>query len=85
MKLMGLPNSLIVSMIVKETLILGIFAFIFGNIFSHLTYDKFPKRIVLEIPDAFMLFGVIIVASILASFIGVKKVISADPAAAIGG
>lgn len=85
MKLMGLPNSLIVSMIVKETLLLGIFAFIFGNIFSHLTYDKFPKRIVLEIQDAFMLFGVIIVASILASFIGVKKVISADPAAAIGG
>jgi putative ABC transport system permease protein len=85
MKLMGLPNSLIVSMIVKETLLLGIFAFIFGNIFSHLTYDKFPKRIVLEIPDAFMLFGVIIMASILASFIGVKKVISADPAAAIGG
>jgi len=85
MKLMGLPNSLIISMIVKETLLLGIFAFIFGNIFSHLTYDKFPKRIVLEIPDAWMLFGVIIIASILASFVGVKKVISADPAAAIGG
>jgi len=85
MKLMGLPNSLIVSMIVKETLLLGIFAFIFGNIFSHLTYDKFPKRIVLEISDAWMLFGIIVIASILASFVGVKKVISADPAAAIGG
>jgi putative ABC transport system permease protein len=85
MKLMGLPNSLIVSMIVKETLLLGIFAFIFGNIFSHLTYDKFPKRIVLEISDALMLFGIIVIASILASFVGVKKVISADPAAAIGG
>ncbi|ABB44640.1 Protein of unknown function DUF214 [Sulfurimonas denitrificans DSM 1251] len=85
MKLMGLPNSIIISMIVKETLLLGVFAFIFGNIFSHLTYDKFPKRIVLEIPDAWMLFGVIIIASILASFVGVKKVISADPAAAIGG
>ncbi|MDD5373702.1 MAG: ABC transporter permease [Sulfurimonas sp.] len=85
MKLMGLPNTLIVSMIVKETLVLGIFAFIFGNIFSHITYDKFPKRIVLEVPDAWMLFGVIIIASILASFVGVKKVISADPAAAIGG
>ncbi|OHD98079.1 MAG: ABC transporter permease, partial [Sulfurimonas sp. RIFCSPLOWO2_02_FULL_36_28] len=47
MKLMGLPNSLIVSMIVKETLLLGVFAFIFGNIFSHLIYDRFPKRIVL--------------------------------------
>ncbi len=85
MKLMGLPNSLIISMIVKETLILGVFAFIFGNIFSHLTYDKFPKLVVLQIPDAWALFGVVIVASILASFVGVKKVISADPAAAIGG
>ncbi|MDY0117587.1 MAG: ABC transporter permease, partial [Sulfurimonadaceae bacterium] len=85
MKLMGLPNSLIISMIVKETLLLGVFAFIFGNIFSFLTYDKFPKRVVLEIPDAWMLFGVIIIASVLASFVGVKKVISADPATAIGG
>ncbi|MDT8338282.1 MAG: FtsX-like permease family protein [Sulfurimonas sp.] len=85
MKLMGLPNSLIISMIVKETILLGVFAFIFGNIFSHLVYDKFPKLVVLQIPDAWTLFGVIIIASILASFVGVKKVISADPAAAIGG
>ncbi|EQB40472.1 ABC transporter permease [Sulfurimonas hongkongensis] len=85
MKLMGLPNSLIIEMIVKETILLGIFAFIFGNIFSHLIYDSFPKLVVLQIPDAWALFGVILVASILASFVGVNKVISADPAAAIGG
>ncbi|DAB41088.1 MAG TPA: ABC transporter permease [Sulfurovum sp. UBA12169] len=85
MKLIGIPNSMIIKMIVQETLILGILAFIFGNIFSHLISDNFPKRIVLEIPDAWTLFGVVIVASILSSFIGVAKVIHADPAAAIGG
>ncbi len=85
MKLIGLPNNMIIRMIVDETLLLGILAFIFGNIFSHLIYSKFPKRVVLEIPDAWMLFGVVMVASILASFVGVKKVINADPAAAIGG
>ena len=85
MKLMGLPNNMIVRMIVEETLLLGILAFIFGNIFSHLIYSKFPKRVVLEIPDAWMLFGVVVVASIAASFVGVKKVINADPASAIGG
>jgi len=85
MKLMGLPNSMITKMIVEETLVLGILAFIFGNIFSHLIYSKFPKRVLLEVPDAWMLFGVVVIASILASFIGVKKVISADPTAAIGG
>jgi len=85
MKLIGLPNSIIVRMIVEETLLLGILAFMFGNIFSHLIYQKFPKRVVLEIPDAWILFGVVVVASIVASFIAVKKVINADPAAAIGG
>jgi len=85
MKLIGIPNSIIIKMIVQETLLLGVLAFIFGNVFSHLIYTKFPKRVVLEIPDAWMLFLVVIAASILSSFIGVKKVISADPAAAIGG
>jgi len=85
MKLIGIPNSLIIKMIVQETLLLGLLAFIFGNIFAHLIYSKFPKRVVLEIPDAWMLFIVIIIASILSSLIGIKKVINADPAAAIGG
>jgi putative ABC transport system permease protein len=85
MKLIGIPNSIIIKMIVQETLLLGFLAFIFGNIFSHLIYTKFPKRVVLEIPDAWTLFIVILIASVLSSFIGVKKVISADPAAAIGG
>jgi len=35
--------------------------------------------------DAWMLFVVVIFASILASLVGVKKVISADPSEAIGG
>jgi putative ABC transport system permease protein len=85
MKLIGIPNSMIIKMIIQETLLLGFLAFIFGNLFSHFIYDKFPKRVVLEIPDAWMLFLVVMIVSIFASFIGVKKVISADPAAAIGG
>ncbi len=85
MKLIGLPNSIIIKMIVEETLLLGVLAFIFGNIFSHLIYSKFPKNVLLEIPDALLLFAIVVVASIFASFIGVKKVINADPTAAIGG
>ena len=85
MKLIGIPNSLIIKMIVQETLLMGILAFIAGNIFAHLIYSKFPKRVVLETPDAFALFIVVIIASTLASLVGVKKVISADPSEAIGG
>lgn len=85
MKLIGIPNGMIIKMIVQETIVLGLLAFVFGNLFSHLIADNFPKRVVLEIPDAWVLFGVVIVASILSSFVGVRKVIHADPAAAIGG
>jgi len=85
MKLVGIPNSMIIKMILQETLLLGVLAFVFANIFSHLIYDKFPKRVVLEIPDAWILFGVVIIASVLASISGIRKVIKADPASAIGG
>ena len=85
MKLIGLPNSMIIKMIVQETLLMGVLAFIAGNIFAHIIYTKFPKRVVLETPDAVILFIVVIIASILASLVGVKKVISADPREAIGG
>jgi len=85
MKLIGIPNNMIIKMIIQETLVMGVLAFVSGNIFAHLIYAKFPKRVVLEMPDAWMLFIVVIFASILASLVGVKKVISADPSEAIGG
>jgi len=85
MKLIGLPNYMIVKMVIQETVLLGVLAFSFGTVFSQLTYDKFPKKVVLINSDIVALFVVILIASILASFIGVKKVVSADPATAIGG
>jgi putative ABC transport system permease protein len=85
MKLIGIPNSMIIKMIVQETMLLGFLAFIFGNLFAHLIYQVFPKRVVLLKPDAWELFIVIIIASILASIVAIKKVIKADPRSAIGG
>ena len=85
MKLIGLPNSMIIKMIVQETLLMGVLAFIAANIFAHSIYTKFPKRVVLEYPDAVTLFFVVLVASVLASIVGVKKVMAADPREAIGG
>jgi len=85
MKLVGIPNRMIIKMIMQETMVLGILAFAFGNLFAHLIDDRFPKRIVLITSDAWMLFGVILAASLLASVFGVLKAIRADPASAIGG
>jgi len=85
MKLIGIPNWTISKMIMQETVILGILAFISGNIFAHLTSGKFPKRIVLLWSDASLLFLVILLFSIFASFFGIYKVMKTDPTEAIGG
>jgi len=85
MKLIGIPNWTIAKMIMQETIILGILAFISGNIFAHLISDKFPKRIVLLWSDATSLFIVILIFSIFASFFGIYKVFKTDPTQAIGG
>jgi putative ABC transport system permease protein len=85
MKLIGIPNKVIITMIVKETVLLGVLAFLAGNTFAHVIYTRFPKRVVLERDDALMLFLVILLASLLASLIGVHKAVKADPTAAIGG
>ena len=85
MKLLGIPNSMIIKMIIQETMVLGFLAFVFGNMFAHFIYGKFPKKVLLLSSDAWILFVIIMVGAVLASFVGVRKVIKADPASAIGG
>jgi len=85
LKLIGIPNITISNMIIQETLVLGILAFISGNIFANLIAGGFPKRIVLEINDAFSLLVIILISSVFASLFGIYKVIKTDPAQAIGG
>jgi len=85
MKLIGIPNFTIAKMIMQETIILGILAFISGNIFAHLISGVFPKRIVLLWSDASLLFVLILIFSIFASFFGIYKVMKTDPTQAIGG
>ena len=85
MKLIGIPNFTISKMIIQETVVLGVLAFISGNIFAHMIGGVFPKRIVLLQSDAISLFFVILVFSIFASLFGIYKVIKTDPAQAIAG
>ena len=85
MKLIGIPNITIAKMIIQETMILGMLAFVSGNIFAHLISGKFPKRIVLLTQDALSLGAIILVFSIFASLFGIYKVMKTDPTEAIGG
>ena len=85
LKLIGIPNLTIAIMIIEETVVLGFLAFISGNIFARIVAGAFPKRVLLELSDAFSLFLIILISSVFASLFGIYKVIKTDPAQAIGG
>lgn len=85
LKLIGAPNLVIVKMIGQQSVLLGIIAFIAGNLFAHASTDIFPKTIVLWYSDAAKLFVVIVIVSVFASLTGIRSALKVDPSTAIGG
>jgi len=85
LKLIGAPNIIITKMIGQQSVLLGILAFIGGNIFANASANFFPKTVILIPTDALKLFLVIIIVSILASLSGIRTALRVDPASAIGG
>ncbi|HEX5623674.1 MAG TPA: ABC transporter permease [Sulfuricurvum sp.] len=85
LKLIGASNFIITKMIAQQSLLLGVLAFIGGNLFANASAGFFPKTVILIPGDAFKLFAVVIIVSILASLSGIRSALRVDPASAIGG
>ena len=85
LKLIGAPDRTIVGMIVQQALALGFLSFVLGTLLILQIKDLFPRRIVLE-PDNVLALGVVVgVICLLASALGVRAALKADPATALGG
>jgi len=85
LKLIGAPDSRIVGLIIQQALAMGIISFVVGLGLIHSIYGYFPRRLVLEAPDAAVLFGVVLLVCLLASALGVRVALKIDPAAALAG
>jgi putative ABC transport system permease protein len=85
LKLIGAPDSRIVGLIIQQALAMGIISFVVGLGLIHSIYKYFPRRLVLETPDAAVLFGVVLMVCLLASALGVRVALKIDPAAALAG
>ncbi|MDP3541019.1 MAG: ABC transporter permease [Elusimicrobiota bacterium] len=85
LKLIGSPSSLIVGMILQQSLMMGFIAYGIGWTMLLLTYEKFPRRIILEAFDLQVLFAIIMAICVLASFAGIRKALKVEPAEALGG
>jgi putative ABC transport system permease protein len=85
LKLIGSQNRVIVGMILQQSLLMGILAYGIGYILILLTYEKFPRRIVLEAFDLQSLFVIVIAICMISSFVGIRKALKVEPAEALGG
>ncbi len=85
LKLIGAQNRVIIGMIVQQSLLMGVIAYTIGYGLILLTYENFPRRIVLEAFDLEVLFVIVIVICMFSSFVGIRKALKVEPAEALGG
>jgi putative ABC transport system permease protein len=85
LKLIGSQNRVIVGMILQQSLLMGVIAYAIGYGLILLTYEKFPRRIVLEAFDLQALFVIVMAICMTSSFVGIKKALKVKPAEALGG
>jgi putative ABC transport system permease protein len=73
LKLIGARNSVIIGMIMQQSLAIGVLAFGIARFFGQWVYPHFPRRVVLVTGDLWLLFGIVVAISILASVAGIIK------------
>jgi putative ABC transport system permease protein len=85
LKLIGAPDSRIVGLIVQQALAMSVLGFVVGATLINAAHSHFPRRVVLELSDAGLLFGVVLLVCLLASSLGVRTALKIDPASALAG
>ncbi len=85
MKLIGAPNSVIIRMIMEQSLLLTVSAFLFAWLLIQNTYQMFPRTILRVPGDDLLTFIVAFAGGILASTLGLLHALRTEPAMALGG
>ncbi|GAB2502705.1 ABC transporter permease [Arenimonas alkanexedens] len=85
LKLIGTKNSTIATMILQQSLVLGVIGFVVGKITATFAAPLFPKYVLLLTVDAAIGFGSVLLICALASLIAIRMALKIDPAEAIGG
>lgn len=85
LKLMGATNWVIVRLILEQSLVLTVAAFGFAYLLVTLTYEHFPRTLVLLPQETLITFAVVFVGGLLASLLGIVQALRTPPSLALGG
>lgn len=85
LKLLGARTSLILGMILQESLLLGAIAYILALSAGKFAFERFPRRVIVEDEHRLMLAALVVVISVVASAFGMRKALAADPNEVLAG
>jgi len=84
MKLIGAPNGVVIRMVLEESLLLTIAAFLLGVLIIQNTYQLFPRTILRVPADDIVTFLIAVAGGIFASILGLWEALKTEPALALG-
>jgi putative ABC transport system permease protein len=85
LKLMGADNWVIVRLILEQSLVITVTAFVFAYVLVEITYERFPRTLVLLPSETLITFAVIFAGGLVASLLGIVQALRTPPSLALGG
>lgn len=73
LKLIGARDSFILRMIFEQAVLIGLFAYVLALALSMLVFPQFPRRVVLIPEDLALVFGGLLIACVVGSWIGIAR------------
>ncbi len=73
LKLIGARDSFILAMILEQAVLIGLFAYALALALSMLLFPHFPRNVVLLPEDLALVFGGLLLACVLGSWIGIAR------------
>lgn len=79
LKLIGAPNTAILSMILQQALVLGIAGYSIAYLIGQRLFPMFPRRVILNDQDLFQLAIIVLGISVLSSLLGIWRAMQVSP------
>ena len=79
LKLMGARNGIIFGLILQQALLLGAIGYVIAYAVGLFVFPRFPRRVIVVEADLYMLAGVVVGISVLASVLGIWRAMQVQP------
>jgi putative ABC transport system permease protein len=79
LKLIGARNGVIVGLILQQALLIGALGYGLAYWLGTFAFPRFPRLVVIEVPDLLQLAGIVLGISVLASLLGIGKALRVEP------